>query len=113
MNAVSLKFWPLGGRNLEKKEVHSYVICFKAKPVLCSQIMSELSYERINEPPVFNCTGLDLCGPFFVTYKNQRKRTMNKIFICVFICFVTRATHLELLSDLTSDALISTETIYG
>ena len=32
---------------------------------------------------------------------------MNKVVICVFMCFVTRAIHLEHLSDLTSDASIA------
>lgn len=108
LNAVRLKFWPLGGRDLARKTVHLCVTCFKSKPILSSQIMGNLPYERINRSPPFSVTGLDLCGPFFVSYKNQRKGVLNKIFICVCICFVSRAIHLELLSDLTSDALIAT-----
>lgn len=108
LNAVRTKFWPLGGRNLARKTVHLCVTCFKCKPILSAQIMSNLPSDRINESYAFNCTGLDLCGPFHVTYKNQRKGVLNKIYICVCICFVTRAIHLELLSDLTSDALIAT-----
>lgn len=108
LNAVRLKFWILGGRHLARKTVHLCVTCFKCKPILSSQIMGNLPYERVNRSPPFSVTGLDLCGPYFVTYKNQRKGMLNKIYICVCICFVTRAIHLELLSDLTSNALIAT-----
>ncbi|GFV90510.1 integrase catalytic domain-containing protein [Trichonephila clavipes] len=70
--------------------------------------MSNLPYEGVNMAPPFSITGLDLGGPYFVTYMHQRKGVLNKIYVCVCICFVTRAIHLEILSDLTSDAIIAT-----
>ncbi|GFT13488.1 integrase catalytic domain-containing protein [Trichonephila clavipes] len=108
LNVVRLRFWALGGRNLAKKTVHTCVVCFKCKPIPSSQIMDNLPYERVNMAPPFSITGLDLGGPYFVTYKHQRKGVLNKIYVCVCICFVTRAIHLEILSDLTSDAIIAT-----
>ncbi|GBM43421.1 hypothetical protein AVEN_18595-1 [Araneus ventricosus] len=108
LNAVRLKFWPLSGRSIARKTVHQCVTCFKSRPILSSQIMGNLPSERVNISGPFTITGLDLCGPFLVKYKNQRKGTLNKIYICVCICFSTKAIHLELLSDLTSDALIAT-----
>ncbi|GFU95152.1 integrase catalytic domain-containing protein [Trichonephila clavipes] len=108
LNAVRLRFWALGGRNQARKTVHTCVVCFKCKPIPSSQIMDNLPYERVNMAPPFSITGLDLGGPYFVTYKYQRKVVLNKIYVCVCICFVTRAIHLEILSDLTSDAIIAT-----
>ncbi|GFS80589.1 integrase catalytic domain-containing protein [Trichonephila clavipes] len=108
LNAVRLRFWALGGRNLARKTVHTCVVCFKCKLIPSSQIMGNLPYERVNMAPPFIITGLDLGGPYFVTYKHQRKGVLNKIYVCVCICFVTRAIHLEILSDLTSDAIIAT-----
>ncbi|GFY02496.1 integrase catalytic domain-containing protein [Trichonephila clavipes] len=70
--------------------------------------MGNLPDERVNMAPPFSITGLDLGGPYFVTYKHQRKRVFNKIYVCVCICFVILAIHLEILSDLTSDAIIAT-----
>ncbi|GFS70385.1 integrase catalytic domain-containing protein [Trichonephila clavipes] len=108
LNAVRLRFWALGGRNLARKTIHTCVVCFKCKPIPSSQIMGNLPYERVNMAPPFSITGPDLGGPYFVTYKHQRKGVLNKIYVCVCICFVTRAIHLEILSDLTSDAIIAT-----
>ncbi|GFX73856.1 integrase catalytic domain-containing protein [Trichonephila clavipes] len=47
LNAVRLRFWALGGRNLARKTVHTCVVCFKCKPIPYSQIMGNLPYERI------------------------------------------------------------------
>ncbi|GFV90506.1 integrase catalytic domain-containing protein [Trichonephila clavipes] len=109
LNAVRLRFWALGGRNLARKTVHTcVVVCFKCKPIASFQIMGNLPYERVNMAPPFSTTGLDLGGPYFVTYKHQRKGVLNKIYVCVCICFVTRAIYLEILSDFTLDAIIAT-----
>ncbi|GFW54070.1 integrase catalytic domain-containing protein [Trichonephila clavipes] len=83
LNAVRLRFWALGGRNLARKTVHTCVVCFKCKPIPSSQIMGNLPYERVNMAPPFSITGLDLGGPYFVTYKHQRKGVLNKIYVCV------------------------------
>ncbi|GFX31988.1 integrase catalytic domain-containing protein [Trichonephila clavipes] len=108
LNAVRQKFWPLSGRSIARKTVHQCVTCFKGRPILSSQIMGNFPIERVNISSPFTIAGLDLCGLFLVKYKNQRKGTLNKVYICVCICFSTKAIHLELLSDLTSDALIAT-----
>ncbi|GFX29887.1 integrase catalytic domain-containing protein [Trichonephila clavipes] len=108
LNAVRQKCWPLSGRNIARKTVHQCVKCFKSRPILSSQIMGNLPSERVNISSPFTIAGLDLCGPFLVKYKNQRKGTLNKSVHLRLHMFSTKAIHLELLSDLTSDALIAT-----
>ncbi|GFW16293.1 integrase catalytic domain-containing protein [Trichonephila clavipes] len=112
MSAVRLRFWALGGKHQAKKTIHTCAVCFKCKPFPSSQIMGNLPYERVNMALPFSITRLDSEGPYFVTYKNQRKGVLNKIYVCVCICFVTRAIHLEILSDLTLDAIIATLKIF-
>ncbi|GFT57732.1 integrase catalytic domain-containing protein [Trichonephila clavipes] len=67
--------------------------------------MGDLPKERITPDKVFNSTGIDLCGPFFIKNKYQRKGPEIKVYVCIFICLVTKAIHLEIISDLTSQAL--------
>ncbi|GFV89144.1 integrase catalytic domain-containing protein [Trichonephila clavipes] len=104
---VRLKYWPIHGRNICRKVVHNCVICFKFNPKICSQKMGDLPKERITPDKVFNSTGIDLCGPFFIKNKYQRKGPEIKVYVCIFICLVTKAIHLEIISDLTSQALIA------
>ncbi|GFU21132.1 integrase catalytic domain-containing protein [Trichonephila clavipes] len=103
---VRLKYWPIHGRNICRKVVHNCVICFKFNPKICSKKMGDLPKERITPDKVFNSTGIDLCGPFFIKNKYQRKGPEIKAYVCIFICLVTKAIHLEIISDLTSQALI-------
>lgn len=105
---VRQKYWPIHGRNLCKKIVHNCIICFKANPKVCSQKMGNLPKQRITPDKVFSSTGIDLCGPFLIKNKFQRKGPEIKVYVCIFICLVTKAIHLEIISDLTSQALIAT-----
>ncbi|GBM66014.1 hypothetical protein AVEN_39181-1 [Araneus ventricosus] len=88
---VRREFWPLNGRSICRKIVHSCITCFKAKPLTNDQIMGSLPKERVNVNSPFNCTGIDFCGPFFIKYKGQRKGIYHKIYVCIFVCMVTKA----------------------
>ena len=105
---VRENFWPLNGRSLCRKVVHECVVCFRAQPKATSQLMGSLPRDRVIPNLPFNCSGVDFCGPFMVRYKNQRKGILHKIYICIFVCFATRAVHVEMVSDLTSEAFIAT-----
>nr|XP_042897248.1 uncharacterized protein LOC122269233 [Parasteatoda tepidariorum] len=70
--------------------------------------MGDLSAERVTSSSAFLNAGIDLCGPFEIKYKGQRKGTLRKIYVALFICMATKAVHIEFVSDLTSEALIAT-----
>ncbi|GBM69341.1 hypothetical protein AVEN_155764-1 [Araneus ventricosus] len=70
--------------------------------------MSNLPKERITPDKVFSSIGIDLCGPFLIKNKYQRKGPEIKVYVCIFNCLVTKAIHLEIISDLTSQSLIAT-----
>ena len=63
---------------------------------------NRLSFTR----PFFN-TGVDYCGPFCVKEHRHRNRTKVKTYVAVFVCFSTKALHLELVSDLMIEAFIA------
>ncbi|GFX02317.1 integrase catalytic domain-containing protein [Trichonephila clavipes] len=108
LHYVREKLWPLNGRSLCRKVVHECLVCFKSQPLVTSQLMGNLPRDRVVPDYPFNCSGVDFCGPFMIRYKNQRKGILHKIYICVFVCFVSKAIHIEIVSDLTSDAFIAT-----
>ena len=57
---------------------------------------------RVTEAPPFTITGVDFTGALFVKEGQQEK----KVYICLFTCAVTRAVHLEVVSDLSVDAFL-------
>lgn len=68
--------------------------------------MADLPIERVIPCPPFQKVGIDYCGPFYVAYPNRRSRSV-KCFVAVFICLVVKAVHLELVSDLTTQAFLA------
>ena len=72
------------------------------------QLQGQLSPERINPGPAFEKVGLDYAGPFNIKYKSVRKPTIIKAYICSFLSLSVKAVHLEVVSDLTTDAFIAT-----
>ncbi|XP_044778769.1 uncharacterized protein LOC123327175 [Drosophila simulans] len=67
--------------------------------------MADLSKERLEGSHAVEITGIDFCGPFF--YKsNTCNKPAVKCYVCVFICFATKARHLELIKDLSTVAFL-------
>ncbi|XP_043064079.1 uncharacterized protein LOC122320068 [Drosophila ficusphila] len=102
---MRLQFWPIGGRKTVSAATSKCVICFRAKPQLSQHIMADLPKDRVNATSTFMVTGLDFCGPFY--YKTGvRSKVPVKTYVCVFICFATKAIHLELVQDLSTQAFL-------
>ncbi|XP_043259052.1 uncharacterized protein LOC122401157 [Colletes gigas] len=69
--------------------------------------MGALPAPRVSEcRPFYNC-GVDYCGPFHIKEKRFRNRNRLKIYVAVFICFATKAVHLEVVGDMTTEAFIA------
>ncbi|XP_058827738.1 uncharacterized protein LOC131687658 [Topomyia yanbarensis] len=100
------RFWPTSVRNLVRKVIHSCVACFRTKPKVHEQLMADLPPERVTPCAPFQRVGVDYCGPFYVVYPH-RKRQPVKCFVAIYVCLVTKAVHLELVADLTTQALLA------
>ncbi|XP_011858413.1 PREDICTED: uncharacterized protein LOC105555972, partial [Vollenhovia emeryi] len=88
------QFWILGGRNLSRRIVHKCVRCFRARPRLIHQLMGQLPPARVNQTRPFSKVGVDFCGPF-ICKPRVRSKALLKTYISVFVCFATKAIHLE------------------
>ena len=52
-------------------------------------------------------TGIDYCGPFFIKEKKHGNRVKVKIYTAIFVCSATKAVHIEIVSDLTTEAFLA------
>ena len=95
------KYWVPKGRQVVKKAVSNCVTCRKmiGKPYGAPETAA-LPEFRVRESPPFSKVGVDFAGPLFV--KGQNGAGMEKVYIALFSCCVTRAIHLELVEDLSA-----------
>lgn len=105
--SVREKFWPIGGRNLARKTVRNCIKCFRHNPRQADIPQGDLPNFRVTSTAPFHATGVDYAGPFFIKDRKGRGCKTSKAYVCLFVCFATKAIHLELVSDLTSEAFIA------
>ncbi|CAK9806969.1 hypothetical protein ANTQUA_LOCUS5085 [Anthophora quadrimaculata] len=109
LNAIRQRYWPIDGKNLTRHIIRKCIRCFKINP--CSTVdypMGNLPKDRVVATRPFQITGIDYCGPFSIKEKKYRNTKRIKVYVAVFICFVTKAVHLELVSELSTEAFIAT-----
>ncbi|XP_043065437.1 uncharacterized protein LOC122320892, partial [Drosophila ficusphila] len=102
---IRLQYWPIGGRKTVTTVVNKCIICFRAKPRLFEHVMADLPKSRVSSTWTFMVTGLDFCGPFHYR-TGVRGKVPVKTYVCIFICFSTKAVHLELVQDLSTQAFL-------
>ena len=56
--------------------------------------------ERVNPSPLFTYSGMDCFGPYLVK-KSQKENKRNSLFLT---CLCSRAIHIEMLENMTTDA---------
>ncbi|XP_055622951.1 uncharacterized protein LOC129766445 [Toxorhynchites rutilus septentrionalis] len=100
------KFWILGGRNLVKAVFHQCHTCFRSKSTLVQQSTADLLVSRVSPTRPFSVCGVDYCGPFYVK-SAVRNRGPTKVYVAIFVCFSTKAVHIELVSDLSTPAFLA------
>ncbi|XP_030751382.1 uncharacterized protein LOC115878912 [Sitophilus oryzae] len=105
---IRLHYWPLCGRRLARSVVRNCVTCFRANPVTFNYIMGDLPECRVSSfQPVFSHTGIDYAGPIFIRDRKTRNSKTVKGYICIFVCMSTKCIHLDIVTDLTSQAFLS------
>ena len=63
-----------------------------------------LLVSRVKEDPAFSFTGVNFAGPLMICTESPNKT--GKVWICLFTCFVTRAVHLDIVLDMSTENFI-------
>ena len=96
--------WILGCSNLVSSHIYKCTKCRKFRRGMEQQRMSDLPVDRTEATPPFTFCGMDCFGLFYI--KERRKEL--KRYRVLLTCMCSRAIHIEMLDDLTSDAFINT-----
>ncbi|XP_062537997.1 uncharacterized protein LOC134206311 [Armigeres subalbatus] len=104
LSVLRLRFWPFGGRSVIRNIVHRCQKCFRCKPTSVQQFMGDLPAARVTVSRPFSDAGVDYFGPVYL--RPIPRRATVKAYVAVFVCLCTKAVHLELVSDLSTDRFL-------
>lgn len=107
LSLLRQKFWIITARSVIRKIVRSCITCCRHKAQTASQLMADLPTSRVTQSRPFHRIGTDFAGPFMVKYRAGRGIKSFKSYVCVFVCFVVKAVHLEVVEDLSTNAFLS------
>lgn len=104
---IQQKFWIVSLRNLLRQRLFRCNICYRftAKPV--QPIMSDLPMARVAKERPFLNVGVDFGGPFMLKESSRRNARLVKAYLCLFVCFTTKAVHLDAVMDMTSAGFLA------
>ncbi|XP_033228808.1 uncharacterized protein LOC117180418 [Belonocnema kinseyi] len=100
------KYWPIDGRLVTRQIIRQCITCFRAKPRGVNYIIGNLPENRLFSPRPFLNVGVDYCGPFWIKEKRHRNRDKVKAYVSIYVCLTSKAVHLELVSDLSTEVFI-------
>lgn len=107
LSSLAQRFWIINGIREVKKVVHKCVKCARMKAAAAKQLMGSLPPERITTSRPFQHVGIDFCGPFSTKVARIRRPLTMKSYVALFVCFATKAIHVELVSNLTTEAFLA------
>lgn len=96
-------YWIIGCSRAVSSCIHRCVTCRRLRGRSLTQKMADLPIERLEATPPFTHCAQDCFGPFIV----KEGRRELKRYGLIITCMASRAIHLELLDDMTTDAYIN------
>ncbi|XP_070518841.1 uncharacterized protein [Cardiocondyla obscurior] len=99
MNVLREEYWIIGGRKVIRSVITKCIICRRHDAKPCQTVNAPLPVDRIKGAAVFEVIGVDFTGPIYL-------KGGKKAWICLFTCAVFRALHFELVTSLSTAALL-------
>ena len=70
-------------------------------------MMGQLPATRVTQHYPFEVTGMDYAGPMIIKKGHIRRPTYIKAYLALFVCFATKAVHIEVVEDLTTEDFLA------
>lgn len=107
MAHLNRQYWIIGLRDLVRTHIRHCTVCIRHRANTQQQLMGNLPSVRITPSRAFLHSGVDYAGPIALKFAPGRGAKSIKGYIAVFVCLVTKAIHLEIVGDLTSNGFIA------
>ena len=107
LSSVRQRFWPLQGRRSAVNFVNRCMTCAKNRHKNIQQIMAPLPATRVIPQLPFTQIGLDYAGPMAVKQSKRKSAPLIKLYVCIFICLLTKAVHIETITDLSATLFLA------
>lgn len=108
LSLLRQKYWVISARRVVRQRVHLCNTCFRMKPQPSYPIMSDLPDIRTRQViKAFTNTGVDYAGPIPYVPIRRRGTHSQKAYLCIFTCLTTRATHIEVATDMTTVSFLA------
>lgn len=101
-------YWILSARRAVRNVTFKCISCYKLKGITNQPLMGNLPRDRVVAARVFQGVATDFAGPFYIKSHKLRNPKITKAYLCVFVCLATKSVHLELVSELSTEAFIAT-----
>ena len=106
-STIGLEFYITGVKQLARTICKRCVVCKKVAAKAQQQLMGQLPVSRLTEAPAFTTCGVDYAGPFLIKTNNLRNSPSVKGYLSVFVCFASKAVHLEVVTGRTTEAFLA------
>lgn len=106
-------YWILRGRQQVKRVLFGCATCKRRNARAFDEAPAALPLGRVLEAEPFQHTGVDFAGPLYVKPLDRQEEgddtepPMEKCYVALFTCAVTRAVHLELVANLSAEEFLS------
>ena len=106
LNEVRSKYWITRGRQRVKRVLQNCTTCkrFEGKPH-SYPAPPQLPEHRVQGNFAFASIGTDLAGPLFTRF-TVKSADIFKVWIMIFTCTLTRAIHLEIMQDMSTEQFL-------
>ena len=105
--SLNSRFYLISGQRAIRSVTSSCVICRHRSVRPKPPIMGQLPRERITPDSIFSRVGVDYAGPIYIKHSYVRKPITIKAYICVFVLLSIKAVHIDLISDMTTEAFLA------
>ena len=106
-SCVMRRAWIIGGRQRVRAYVRRCMKCARAMARPMNQLMGNLPEERVAQSRPFSKCGLDYAGPFQLKCSRGRGIRTSKGYLAIFVCLATKAVHMEVVGDLTTESFLA------